>query len=95
MEYAGIYLLDHPYCLDRSFDYHIPPSLRGKVREGDFVVVPFGAANRPKIGLVTERKLTPELATTATKPILAVCDPTLSLGEEGRAAITSLTGLRE
>lgn len=83
MEYAGIYLLDHPYCLDRSFDYHIPPSLHDKVREGDFVVVPFGASNRPKIGLVTERKPTPELATTATKPILAVCDPTLSLGEEG------------
>ncbi len=83
MEYAGVYLLDHPYFLDRSFDYHIPPSLCDRVREGDFVVVPFGTANRPKIGLVTERKPTPESATTATKPILAVCDQSLSLGEEG------------
>lgn len=83
MEYAGVYLLDHPYFLDRSFDYHIPPSLRQTLREGDFVVVPFGAANRPKIGLLTEKKLAPDSETTATKPILAVCDQTLSLGEEG------------
>ena len=82
MEYAGVYLLDHPYCLDRAFDYHIPPSLRDKVREGDFVIVPFGAANRPKIGLLTEKKEKPERI-SAIKPILAVCDQTLSLGEEG------------
>lgn len=83
MEYAGIYLLDHPYSLDRAFDYHIPPSLRDQAKEGDFVIVPFGAANRPKIGLLTEKKAAPDRATTATKPILAICDQTLSLGEEG------------
>ncbi|MBO5938947.1 MAG: primosomal protein N' [Clostridia bacterium] len=83
MEYAGVYLLDHPYCLDRSFDYHIPPSLSDQVREGDFVIVPFGAANRPKIGLLVRRKAEPEKAGAATKPILAVCDRSLSLGEEG------------
>ena len=83
MEYAGVYLLDHPYCLDRSFDYHIPPSLSDGVSEGDFVIVPFGTANRPKIGLLTKRKSAPEHASAATKPILAVCDRSLSLGEEG------------
>ena len=83
MEYADVYLLDHPYCLDRSFDYHIPPSLSDNVCEGDFVVVPFGTANRPKIGLLTQRKSAPEHTSTATKPILAVCDRSLSLGEEG------------
>ena len=28
-EYAGIYLLENPYHIDRAFDYYIPPQLRG------------------------------------------------------------------
>ncbi len=51
--YASIYLLDAPYCIDNTFDYYIPPNLRCDILCGDFVTVPFGTANKTKIGLVT------------------------------------------
>ena len=51
-EYAGVRLLDNPYFLDITFDYFIPPDLRGKIKPGDFVTVPFGNANRKRLALV-------------------------------------------
>ena len=39
-EYAGIHLLDTPYCIDNAFDYYIPPNLRRDILCGDFVTVP-------------------------------------------------------
>ena len=81
-EYAGIHLLENPYFLDRPFDYFIPPELRGKIRAGDFVTVPFGNANHRRIGLVVALKEAPDNREVGCKPILSVCDRAISLDEE-------------
>ncbi|MBQ9087130.1 MAG: primosomal protein N' [Clostridia bacterium] len=81
-EYAGIHLLENPYFIDRPFDYFIPPDLRGSIAAGDFVTVPFGTANHRRIGLVTELKQEPEQKGIGCKPILSLCDKSMSLGEE-------------
>ena len=81
-EYARVYLLDNPYFLDKAFEYYIPPELRGLLREGDFVTVPFGTANRKKLGLVSELCDTPERADISCKPIVSVCDRSMSLDSE-------------
>lgn len=81
-EYARVYLLDTPYFLDRAFEYFIPPELRGYVLEGDFVTVPFGTANRKKLGLVCSLTDTPESSDIGYKPIISVCDRSMSLDSE-------------
>ena len=81
-EYAGIHLLDNPYFLDNAFDYFIPPELSGKIAVGDFVMVPFGNANRKRMGLVVSLKDEPDNKEIGCKPILSVCDRGVSLNEE-------------
>ena len=81
-EYAGIHLLESPYFLDRAFDYFIPPDLRSSVAVGDFVTVPFGTANYRRIGLVTRLSEEPEQKGIGCKPILSLCDHSMSLSEE-------------
>ena len=81
-EYAGIYLLDNPYCIDTAFDYFIPSEFSGKVAEGDFVMVPFGNSNRKKMGLVVALKSKPDRSNVDCKPILSVCDRSISLDGE-------------
>ena len=81
-EYAGVHLLDNPYFLDKAFDYFIPPDLRSTVAQGDFVTVPFGTANRRRLGLVVSLKSEPDNRTVDTKPILSVCDRRISLNDE-------------
>ena len=81
-EYAGIHVLDNPYFLDTPFDYFLPPSLCGKVSVGDMVVVPFGNANRRCLGLVVSVKNDPDDPKLSCKPVLSVCDRSLSLSEE-------------
>ena len=80
--YAGIYLLDTPYCIDSSFDYYIPPHLRRDILCGDFVAVPFGVANKTKIGLVASLKEVPDKPNIDYKSVISVLDKTLSLSEE-------------
>ena len=53
-QYAGVYILDNPYCIDAAYDYYIPQDLRAAVAPGVFVTVPFGHGNRKQIGLVAE-----------------------------------------
>ncbi len=81
-EYAGVHLLDTPYCIDNQFDYYIPPDLRGDIARGDLVTVPFGTANRKKLALIVSLKDTPEKKNIDCKPILSVCDKSMSLSEE-------------
>ncbi len=81
-EYAGVHLLDTPYCIDNQFDYYIPTDLRSDLRCGDIVTVPFGSANRKKIGVVASLKSSPEKMNIECKPILSVCDKSMSLSEE-------------
>ena len=82
MEYAGVHLLDSPYFLDVAFDYYIPSALRGKVDEGDFVVVPFGNANKKRLGVAVSIKDNPERQDTVCKPICDVVPKKMSLSSE-------------
>ena len=50
--YCEVYLLDAPYHIDRPFDY----SVDFQVSVGDFVRVPFGKANKLRVGVVTAIK---------------------------------------
>jgi primosomal protein N' (replication factor Y) len=81
-EYAGVYLLDNPYFLDDTFDYFIPPDLRCNICKGDFVTVPFGTANRRCLGIVSSLKDSPDDPNLSCKPVLSVCDKSMSLSEE-------------
>ena len=82
LEYARVYLLDNPYFLDKAFEYYIPPEFRGKVERGDFVTVPFGTSNRRCLGLCTELREAPEDPKVNYKPIVSVCNRSVSLDEE-------------
>ncbi len=79
-EYAEVYVLDIPYCIDRSYDYYIPVDLRGQVAPGSFVTVPFGAGNRRHMALVRACKA--ECQYKEVKPIGALCPDILRLDQE-------------
>lgn len=81
-EYAGIHILKTPFHIDSAFDYFIPPELRGSVEVGDFAVIPFGNSNKHEIGLVVSLKDTPDKEGQECKPVLSVCDKTMSLNDE-------------
>ncbi len=81
-DYAAVHLLDNPYCLDRAFDYYIPPNLRRDILCGDFVTVPFGTSNKVKMGVVVELKDSPEDENIRHKSVMGVCSKTVSLDGE-------------
>ena len=78
--YAKVRLLDAPRFLDKEYDYEIPVALEGAVREGSFVTVPFGGANRRHMGLVVA--LTDAVMHDSVKPIFSVTTPRISLSKE-------------
>ncbi len=78
--FAGVYLLDAPYAIDRIYDYGIPRILCDEVHRGSFVTVPFGNGNRKHLALVAEvRDSSPY---PHTKPLLAVSTDRIALSEE-------------
>ncbi len=81
-EYAEIYLLDAPFCIDKAYDYYIPPNLRRDIICGDFVTVPFGTSNNRKLGLVAALKDTPCDSGIEHKSILEITDGDFSLSDE-------------
>lgn len=81
-EYAGIHILDAPYHIDHEFDYFIPPQFRSDLFRGDFVAVPFGTSNRRKLGIVVSLKDSADNKNIECKPIVDVCDKSLSLSDE-------------
>jgi primosomal protein N' (replication factor Y) len=80
IEYAQLYLLDNPYCIDGTYDYFIPHSMRGEIGRGSFVLVPFGRSNRRHMALVWGLTNTPEYKDA--KPIEAICSDRGVLTEE-------------
>ncbi len=77
---ARVYLLDAPYHIDKLYDYYIPDELRGLLKVGGFVAVPFGGGNRKQLALVCE--LSGASDYTALKPVIApVCDSIVLDGE--------------
>jgi len=79
-EYAGVYLLDNPYCIDVEYDYFIPVALRDKICRGSFVAVPFGRGNRKQMAIVTKLHHCPNFA--EVKPIESVMTDRAPLDEE-------------
>ncbi len=77
--FLEVYLLDVPYHLDRPFDYTAECA-----RVGDIVRVPFGRADRLRLGVVTAIKDTPSVdgGALAIKPVHSVTDERFSLTEE-------------
>ena len=80
MEYAGVYILDNPYCIDASYDYYIPQDLRAAVTPGVFVTVPFGHGNRKQIGLVAT--VHNEVTAKRIKSIAGLCSERICLSGE-------------
>lgn len=78
--YAGVFLLDIPFAVDRMYDYSIPSDLRNLVYPGVFVVVPFGGGNRHRAAIVAE--LHEKTDAKHTKPILSVSSETVPLNAE-------------
>ena len=79
-EYASVYILDNPYCIDDEYDYFIPLSLRGEIGRGSFVAVPFGRSNRRQMALVTA--LTHSPSYKDAKPIDSLIEDRAPLSEE-------------
>lgn len=68
--YAGVYLLDAPFSIDREYDYRIPEGQA--VAEGSFLGVPFGNGNRRALALCTSVRETTKTPQNKLKPIFAV-----------------------
>ncbi len=79
-EYASVYLLDNPYCIDHRYDYFIPLTLREYVKVGSFVTVPFGRGNRKQMAIVSRLLHCPEYS--EVKAIGDVCIDRGALSEE-------------
>jgi primosomal protein N' (replication factor Y) len=82
---VGVRLLDVPQHLDREYTYYVPQTLWLSLAVGDFVLVPFGGANKKHTALVTSVSETEDYS--KLKPILAQINASLSLNEEMMALI--------
>ena len=74
--FCEVYLLDAPYHIDRPFDYFSDAD----IAVGSIVKVPFGRANRLRMGIVTAVKA--DSLGENIKPVHAVYDSRYSLNEE-------------
>lgn len=83
-KYAGVLLLDAPYCIDREYDYLIPDCPEGDsgVRPGSIVSVPFGTGNRSMLAVVNRISDSSSTPANRIKPMRAVCDSRITLSEE-------------
>jgi len=71
-----IYLFDAPYHIDRAFDYESDMD----IPVGSIVKVPFGRADKLRLGVVTRKKC--ECDAGPTKPVHSVLSDRYSLSEE-------------
>ncbi len=75
--YAGVYLLDAPFSIDREYDYRIPEGMQAA--PGDFLGVPFGSGNRRALALCVSVRDTTETPEDKLKPVAAIITRELSL----------------
>ena len=78
--YAGVYLLDAPFQIDREYDYRIPEGM--EIAPGDFLSVPFGSGNRCMIALCTSVRDSSDTPEDKLKPVAGVCSREVSLDTE-------------
>ena len=75
--YAGVYLLDAPFSIDREYDYRIPEGMQAE--PGDFLGVPFGSGNRRALALCAAVRTETDTPEDKIKPVAAVISRELSL----------------
>ncbi len=77
-----MYILDAPYHIDKPYDYFVGPDLRGVLRAGAFVALPFGSGGRKRKALVVSLGEDPGCPIEKLKPILEPVDEELWLSSE-------------
>ncbi len=78
--FCEVYLFDLPYHLDRAFDY----SSVEDVKTGSLVLVPFGRANKNRLGVVMRTKETTDTDIRLIKPVHSVVLRDFALTENMR-----------
>ena len=76
-----VHILDVPYHADCEYDYYVPSHI-DEVTIGSLVIVPFGAANRQQLAVVTQVAESVEYETNKIKHIIALISSGFSLNEE-------------
>ena len=84
----GVRLLDVPYHLDIEYTYYVPESITAGFTVGEFVLVPFGGANKKHCALVTSIGETEDFS--RLKPVLSPINEQLALNEEMMALVRFL-----
>ena len=79
-EYACVYILDNPYCIDNTYDYFIPAEMRDRLVRGAFVTVPFGKGNRKQTAVVAGFCAAPSYKNI--KSVFSICDDKEPLSDE-------------
>ncbi|MBQ8344281.1 MAG: primosomal protein N' [Clostridia bacterium] len=77
-----VHILDVPYHADCEYDYYASSDIAEEIDIGSLVIVPFGAANRQKVALVTGYGESVEYETNRIKHIISSMSSCLSLTEE-------------
>ncbi len=89
----GVHILDVPYPLDVEYTYYVPDTLEPSFRVGEFVLVPFGGANKKLCALVTSIGDAGTLSAeerAKLKPVLALVNEPLALDDEMLALVAFL-----
>ena len=76
-----VHILDVPYHADCEYDYYVPSHI-DEITVGSLVIVPFGAANRQQLAVVTAISESVEYETNKIKHIVALISSGFSLNEE-------------
>ena len=84
----GVRLLDVPYHLDIEYTYYVPENITAELTVGEFVLVPFGGANKKHCALVTSIGETEDFS--RLKPVLSPINEQLALNEEMMALVRFL-----
>ncbi len=80
-EYIGVYILDVPYHADFEYNYFVPHQLRGDIKKGTALVVPFGVSNRKKTAIVVSTDVKYE-EKRGLKPVFSVLSGYFVLSDE-------------
>lgn len=84
----GVRLLDVPYHLDIEYTYYVPENIGFEFAVGEFVLVPFGGANKKLYALVTSIGETGDFS--RLKPVLSPINEQLALNDEMMALVRFL-----
>jgi len=77
-----VYILDAPYHIDKPYDYSVGHDLRGILRAGAFVTLPFGSGGRQRKALVVSVGDDPGCPVEKLKKITAAVDEDIWLSAE-------------